>query len=623
MTAGLLLASCGKKGVEDQREAKGGKKYGGTFRMNEVQQIRTLDPVRLNDAPSHHVVHQICDLLVDFDSTLTLQPELAESWEVSPDGLTYTYHLRHGVMFHDSPVFPGGKGREMKASDVKYCFDRIIDARSGTLGATYFLDKVKGAEEYYRATEGGSAPSASSTGSSAAPGAGSSAASTSPAVKGAKPSGAAKQTGTVTARPDTHATASAPTAANGIPAGGVSGFRVIDDYTFAIDLIKPFAVFKYYPALGFGYIYPKEAVEHYGRDFFRNLVGTGPFILDHWDQDQELVLKRNPKYWRTDEAGNQLPLLDKVTFTFIKDEKQQINEFKLGRLEESYRIPTEFFRAVIGENGKVTPEYAKYQLHAIPALSTQFYGMLTTSDAFKDPRVRRAFNYAIDRDKIIRYVLQGQATGPATHGLVPPSIKGYDVTKIKGYSYDLDKARALLAEAGYPGGKGFPAVSLQLNSGGGRNELIAEAVQEMLTKGLGVQVNLKLLEWAQHLDLVDNGKAPFYRLGWIADYPEPESFLNLFYSKNIPPTGPSSINSTRYRNARYDSLFEKALGTIDDAQRYALYQQAEQIAVDESPVLLIYNDLDYRLVQPYVRGYASNSMDRRDLTWTWFDYGKK
>ena len=145
--------------------------------MNEVGEIRTLDPVRLNDAPSHHIVHQLYELLIEFDSNLTIQPELAERFEVSADGLTYTYHLRKGVRFHDSPAFADGKGREMKASDVKYCFDRILDARSGTLGDSYFRGKVKGAQEYFDATRAGTPLS-----------------------------------------------------------GGVSGFRVVDDYTFAIDL---------------------------------------------------------------------------------------------------------------------------------------------------------------------------------------------------------------------------------------------------------------------------------------------------------------------------------------------------------------------------------------------------
>lgn len=592
-----LLVSCGSDETAQQREAAGGKKYGGVFRVNDVESPRGLDPTRLNDASSHHVVHQICDLLVDFDSSLTLQPELAERWEVSPDGLTYTYHLRKGVRFHDSPVFPDGKGREMKASDVKYCFDRMLDARTAPSGAPYFRTKVRGADEYFKATSG-QAPAATSP--------------VKPST-GAAPADGAVDTGV--------ATTGTPAPASGDPmAGGVSGFRVVDEYTFAIDLIEPFAAFKYYPALGFCYIYPKEAVDRFGKDFFRNLVGTGPFVFDHWSQDQELVMTRNPNYWRKDEAGNQLPFLDKVTFTFMKDEKQQLNEFKLGNLEESYRIPSEFFRSIIAEDGSTTPEYSQFRVDKIPALSTQFYGMLTTNDVFKDRRVRQAFNYAIDRDKILRYVLQGQAFGPAVNGLVPPSMPGYDVSKVKGYTFDLAKARALMAEAGFPEGKGFPPVTLQLNSGGGRNTMVAQAAQDMLTKGLGIQVGLQELEWSQHNDRIESGNAPFYRLGWIADYPDPENFLNLIYGKNIPSTGPSSINTTRYSNPRFDALFEQALRTQDDAERFALYQQAEQIAIDDAPVVLVFNDLDYRLVQPYVRGYSSNPMDRRDYTMTWFDY---
>ena len=213
-----FIVSCGSEETTEQENAKGGKKYGGTYRMNHTEEIRTLDPALLNDAPSHHVVHQICDQLVDFDDSLNLVPELAESWEVSEDGLTYTYHLRKGVKFHDSPAFPDSVGREMNATDVKYSFDRILDARAQTKGATYFIGKVKGAEEYY----------------------------------------------TVTQKPDV---------TEEELADGVSGFRVVDDYTFAIDLVKPFASFKFYPTLGFCYIYPKEAVEHFGKDFFRNLVG--------------------------------------------------------------------------------------------------------------------------------------------------------------------------------------------------------------------------------------------------------------------------------------------------------------------------------------------------------------
>ncbi|MBC8145935.1 MAG: hypothetical protein H7X80_10145, partial [bacterium] len=286
----------------------------------------------------------------------------------------------------------------------------------------------------------------------------------------------------------------------------------------------------------------------------------------------------------------------------------------------AYRIPSASYRSVVTESGGLTPEYSQFALHRIPALSTQFYGMLTIDPVFKDKRIRQAFNLAVDRDRLIRYVLKGQANGPASHGLVPPSMPGYDVKQIKGYTFDLARARQLLTEAGFPNGKGFPKVDLQLNAGGGRNQLVAEAVQEMLSTNLGIKIGMRPLEWGIHLDRVDNGQANFYRLGWVADYPDAESFLNLFYGANIPPSGASPINSTRYNNPVFDSAFAAALRVVDDTQRNAMYLKAEQIAVDDAPMLLLFHDMDYRLVQPYVRGYSSNAMDRRDFRAAWFNY---
>ncbi len=567
---GISFVSCGSDETAELRPANGGKFYGGIYRVNETDELKTLDPVGLNDASSHHVVHQIAELLVDFDNDLNLVPELAERWELSEDKLTYTYHLRKGVMFHDSPCFPDGKGRELKAADVKFCFDRVLDARAASKGADFFRDKVVGGQEYFDATSRGEQPE-----------------------------------------------------------GGVPGYKVVDDYTFQIRLKSPFSAFKYYPALGMGYVYPKEAVEHFGKDFFRNLVGTGPFVLKDWLQNQELVMMRNPNYWRKDEQGNRLPYLDGVRVSFLKEQTTALTEFTNGNLEENYRIPSQFIPSVFEDQApgaahewKLKPEYEKFALHKVPAIATQFYGMLTTSEVFADKRVRQAFNYAIDRDRIIAFVLKGQAAGPAVHGLVPPSTPGYPSESVKGYTFDVAKAKALLAEAGYPDGKGFPEITLQLNSGGGRNEEVAEAVQSELNKNLGISVRLKTVQWAQHTEMIDKGEASFYRLAWIADYPDPENFLNLLWGKNAAPAGTiSPLNSTRYNNPAFDAIFEQALVTTDDAERLRLYAQAEQIAVEDAPMLWIYHDLDFRLVQPWVKNYFSNPMDRRDFTAVWFDYG--
>jgi len=562
----LLALGCAReRSTEELRPAAGGRFYGGTYRVNEVGEVRSLDPVQINDVTSAHVAEQIYDKLLTLDERLQLQPELAERWEVSPDGLVYRYILRRGVYFHDNPCFPGGRGRELTAEDVKYSLTRACDFRTGTLGYDYFRGKVKGADIYFEATR-----RAAQSGKS-------------PEVT------------------------------------EVSGFVVRDRYTFEIHLTRPFAPFEYYVSLVTFAVVPREAVEYYGADFFRNPVGSGPFILVSWTPDRELRLRRNPRYWQRDEYGNPLPYLEAISFRFIKDEKTQLLEFRQGNLEECYRIPAEFFPQVVDEHKQLRGEWRRFQLLRVPAVATQYYGMLTQHPVFRDRRVRQAFAYAIDRERIVRYVLRGQAGEPGHYGLVPPSLPGYPARSIRGYRFDPERARRLLAEAGYPDGRGFPRITLQLNAGGGRNVQVAEAVQAMLREHLGIEVELRQVEFAQHLREIDAGRVPFFRLGWVADYPEPENFLNLFYGKFVPDREGdiSPINSTRYRNPAFDAVFEQALVTTDRQRRMELYRQAEQIAMDDAPMIILFYDEDYRLLQPYVAGYRNNAMDRRWYKYVW------
>lgn len=562
----FYLQSCTKKDSYDTRNLNGGIKGGGIYITNETENIRSLDPVGINDVVSAHVAHQIYDLLVDLDTNLQLVPELAYRWEISPDGLLYTFHLRKGVFFHDNPCFPDGKGRELNAGDVKYSFDRVLDPRTGSLGFDFYKNYVEGAKEYEEEVNKAT-------------------------IENRQPK-----------------------------INTVTGFIVQDDSTFLIKLKKPFGPFIYYTLLGYAYIVPREAVEKYGKDFFQHPVGTGCFIFENWTPDLEINLRRNPNYWQKDNYGNQLPYVDHVKFRFIKDLSQQLLEFTNGSINESYRIPTELFKSVVTDDKKLTPEYSKYILQRTPSLTVQYYGFLTSGKIFNNVKLRQAFNYAIDRDKIIKYVLNGQASGPGIYGIVPPSMPNYNAKNIKGYTFDLAKARQLMEEAGYPGGRGLPDITLNINEGGGRNTQVAEAIQNML-KEIGVNVKLQLLQFAQHLDNIDAGRADFWRLGWIADYPDPETFLNLFYGKNVPnnPKDKSPINSFRYQNKKYDELFEKALSISDIQERNKIYEEAEQIAVSEAPVLFIYYDEDYRLEQPYVRGYALDPMHRVEMKYVWLD----
>ncbi len=567
----LFALSCTKSGKPEGtfREAKGGKFYGGVYRVNENGELSALDPPRMNDVTSSHIASSIFDNLIAFDENLDLVPELAKSWDISPDGLTYTYHLRSNAVFHDNKCFKDGRGRTVTARDVKYSLTRVCDFRVGTKNFAYFDNKVVGCHEYFAATkavfESGSQPNVR----------------------------------------------------------GVSGFIAVNDTTFVIKLTQPFAPFESYPALTSMAIIPHEAIEMYGKDFTSNPVGSGPFVFTSWTPDRELKLKRNPKYWAVDEFGNQLPFLDAVRYSFMKDDKLQLLEFAAVNLEESYRIPNEFFGDIVNADKNPIGKWSKFKLLHVPALSTQFYGMLTTDPLFKDKRIRQAFNYAIDRQRIIRYVLRGQAAGAAQHGLVPSSMPGYPHDSIVGYSYNLAKAKQLLREAGYPNGKGLPEITLQLNAGGGRNVSIAEAIQGMLTENLNVNIKLMQVEFAQHLESIDGGKAPFFRLGWVADYPDPESFLNLYYGQLVPKGGGMSpINSTRFINAEYDALFEAAIRTTDRKERMRLYARAEQVAIDNAPMMLIIHDEDYRFLQPYVMDYKNNAMDRLLLHGVWMQPSK-
>ena len=400
----------------------------------------------------------------------------------------------------------------------------------------------------------------------------------------------------------------------------VEGFVAVDPYTFRIDLVKPFAPFEYYATLGVTLIHPKEAVEKYGKDFFQHPVGTGPFRFISWTPERECILKKNESYWQKDEFGNSLPYLDGITFSFMKDLNNQFVECKNGNLEESFRIPSEFFQDVVDKQKRTKPAYSNYKILHIPSLSTQYYGMLCTGKLFGDKRIRQALNYGIDREQIRKYVMKSQSSGPGIHGLVPPSMVDYHGELIKGYDFDINKARTLLAEAGYPSGKGLE-ISLQLNNGGGRNLQMAEAVQSQLAKNLGIKVQLKQVEFARHLDEVDAGKVEFFRLGWIADYPDPESFLNLFYGKLVPTQKdrPSPINHTRFQNADFDKLFEAALSENDKIKRIELYRKAEQIAIDNAPLMALQYDEDYRMLQQYVEGYKNNPMDKRMYKYVWFN----
>jgi len=372
-------------------------------------------------------------------------------------------------------------------------------------------------------------------------------------------------------------------------------------------------------AMPFCEVFPKEALEKYGTDMRVKAVGTGPFIVKALKEDETVILVRNPDYWEKDEHGNQLPYLNGIKWTFLKEKISEMLEFKKGNLEMLYQIPLEMTNEVIDRNDQLVGEYKKFQLQIRPVLTVQYYGFQHKSELFSNINLRKALNYAVDRKKIVDYTLKGTGA-PAYSGIVPHGMDGYDTKVVKGFNYNPAKAKEYLTKAGYPNGEGLEELTLQINSGGGRNEQVAEAVQKMLMDNLGITINITKLPFAQHLENLETGKVDFWRSGWIADYPDPENFLNLLYSLHIPEklSDKSYINSTRFKNAKYDSLFRLALQTIDDDKRNLLYLKCDQVAMDQAAIMPLYYNKDPRLLQPNVRNFPQNAMEYRTFLKTYF-----
>lgn len=564
--AALSFSGCGPddQGEGQSRKANGPVKYGGVFRMNETEDFRTLFPLNIVEVVGHHIGSQVYEGLVKFNQKdLSVMPALAYKWEVSDSATHFTFHLRKGVVFHDDPCFPDGKGREVKASDIKFCFEKLCTASTNNQQfSNTFKDRVVGATEYYIASEKGAAP-----------------------------------------------------------AGGVTGITTPNDSTVEIRLTHPMPGFMSILATQGGWIYPNEALTKYGDEMRVHCVGTGPFKVQSVKEGEAVLLERNPNYYMFDEYKNRLPYLDKVQFRFIKDKRSEIIAFKNKDLDMVFRLPVEMAKDILGELDEAKEHHADFSLQSTPAMSLTYYGFQHKLTPFDNVKVRQAFNYAIDRSYIANNVLQGDAT-PGIYGIVPPSMVGYDYKSITGYSYDPDKARKLLAEAGYPGGKGFPTVNLQINNGGGdRNTMTADYVVNKLKENLGIEVKVTPMPFAQHLETYMTGKSLFWRTGWIADYPDPETFLTTLYSGHIPAdlNTPSSLNSVRYSSPQFDSLFMAAIVEPDPAKRAELYRRADQVAIDDAAIMPIYYEVNDRLIQKNVRGFDINPMEFRDMTRVWFD----
>jgi peptide/nickel transport system substrate-binding protein/oligopeptide transport system substrate-binding protein len=484
-----------------------GDRFGGVYHRMLPNNPPTLDPAFMNDVYARAVATQIFDGLVQFDALLNPIPAIAEFWEASRDGRTWTFYLRRGVKFHH--------GREVTADDFVYSFTRQLDAKKpGRL--TEFLRRIKGANDFMQGT--------------------------------------------------THR---------------VEGLKAVTPSTLQIELDEPFAPLLAVLGLGNAAVVPREEVERQKEQFGRSPVGTGPFKLVRWEQDKEIVLEANDRYYE----GR--PFLDKVMFKVGGTFEEMFAEFLEGRLEETL-IPSARTDEV-----RIDPRYRQYQKVRKPTLGLLYIGFNTQLKPFDDVRVRQAFSYAVNREKIVREITR-MGSIPASV-VLPPGMPGHD-PDLKMYYYDPDKAKRLLAEAGYPDGAGFPVVQLWMASKTEATHAELAAYQEYLAK-IGVKVEIRSeSDWPTYVSMLNEGKLPMFRLSWTARIPDPDDFL----SPQLHSTGAN--NWAFYRNPQVDQLLDQARKELNYAQRIALYRDVERIVKEDAPWITQHYNVFERLYQPYVNG---------------------
>ena len=391
-----------------------------------------------------------------------------------------------------------------------------------------------------------------------------------------------------------------------------NGIKALNDSVLEIKLKNPFPAFLGLLRMQYCSVVPKEIVEYYGNDFRNNPVGTGPFQFKVWKESEKLILVKNPNYFEQDSLGNPLPYLDAVSITFINDKQSEFLEFLKGNLDFISGLNPANKDELLTKNGYLNPKYKdQFKMINQPYLNTEYLGFLLDTSKIKNKlspvlnkKIRQAINYGFDRVKMMKY-LRNSIGEPALQGFIPKGLPGF-IDEFKGFEYNPDKTRKLLIEAGYPNGEGLAPITLTTTA----DYLdLCEYIQQQLSQ-FGIEIKIDVNTGATFRDMVANSKLEFFRGSWIADYPDAENYLALFYSKNHSPGGP---NYTHYTNTNFDKLYEQAMLETNGILRILLYNEMNKIIVNDAVVVPLYYDEVIRFVKNNISGFEGNPMNLLNL----------
>ena len=613
-----LLFSCGKNNSSDENLK--------IFKYNESAGILTLDPIYAKDLPHIWVCNQIFNGLVAFDDEMNVVPAIAKSWNISDDGMTYTFILRDDVWFHEDACFavktprhqdtktPSNQGdsvtrglgdlektqrhkdtktqsddvsairqlsnsatRKVVAHDFVYSFNRVLDRKLNSSGSWIFSNVANSQQPKY-------------------------------------------------------------------------AFNAINDTVLEIKLTQPFPAFLGILSMSYASVVPHEAVEYYGTEFGRHPVGTGPFKYQYWKEGVKLVFRKNPNYFEfektprhqdtktpsdfdsvtqqlSNSATQRLPYLDAISISFIIDKQVAFMEFIKGKFHFMSGIDARYKDELLTRDGQLRSEYEdEIYLIREPYLNTEYLAFfLGDDDTLGKDRslaLRQAVSYSIDREKMLRYLRNGIGT-PGNNGIIPAGLPGYKDAKTQrrqdtetlgdsvtrclsdlniGYPYNPKKAEQLL--------KDNDLIGYELKLYTTQDYIdIAKFVQSALTE-IGLNCRVEEMMPAALREKRANGNLPFFRSSWVADYPDAENYLSLFTTNNFTPQGP---NYTHYSNAKFDELYQKSLTCNDIEERDKIYHEMDSLMMTEAPVVILFYDEVLRFVNKNVEGLGSNPTNMLNL----------
>jgi oligopeptide transport system substrate-binding protein len=476
----------------------------------------TLDPAISGDSISSQYIMEIYSGLLQLDDKLNPIGDIAKNWDISTDGLTYTFFLRQNVKFQD--------GRPVTAQDFKYSWERAAYPDTNSQTALTYLGDIVGIKEILIGKS---------------------------------------QT--------------------------ASGIKVIDDHTLQVIIDSPKSYFIYKLTYPTSFVVDKYNVSK-GRNWWHTPNGTGPFLLSQWTQNQSLTLEKNKEYY-----GNPANL-DRVNYQFYSGNPMDL--YETGKIDIG-GVSVDYIDAIKDTSG---PFYK--DLVESPATSLYYIGFDCSAPPFDDINVRKAFNLAIDKNKIVSLVYRDLVV--KADGILPPGIPGYNPNLV-GLGYNVTKAREAIIASKYGEISNLPSITLTTSGVGGSVGSTLEALVYQWKQSLGVDVNIREIEPEAYTYKLKTEKNQMYDMGWSADYPHPQDFLDILFS-----TGTNN-NYGQYSNSKVDALIEEANRAIDINQSYTLYQQAEQMIVDDAACIPLTFDSNYLLVKPYVKGYSLNPLGFADL----------